>query len=108
MGVSATHIDWTLVPYVRKSFRKHMRNYYELVEGLTKEDAEGRVKDIEKKYGDIKMDNDKLKSHIPLVFNYALRCTEKETLQGAEGLYHNLNTLQLTHNNQVTNGCLAA
>ena len=22
-GVSATHIDWTLMPYVRKSFRKH-------------------------------------------------------------------------------------
>ena len=22
-GVSATHIDWTMVPYVRKSFRKH-------------------------------------------------------------------------------------
>ena len=22
-GVSATHLDWTMVPYVRKSFRKH-------------------------------------------------------------------------------------
>lgn len=23
MGVSATHLDWTMVPYVRKSFFKH-------------------------------------------------------------------------------------
>lgn len=23
MGVSASHIDWTMVPYVRKSFYKH-------------------------------------------------------------------------------------
>ena len=25
-GVSATHIDWTMVPYVRKSFAKHFKN----------------------------------------------------------------------------------
>jgi ribonucleoside-triphosphate reductase len=25
-GVSATHLDWTMVPYVRKSFTKHMRD----------------------------------------------------------------------------------
>ena len=23
LGVSATHLDWTMVPYVRKSFMKH-------------------------------------------------------------------------------------
>jgi ribonucleoside-triphosphate reductase len=25
-GVSATHLDWTMVPYIRKSFRKHWNN----------------------------------------------------------------------------------
>ena len=25
-GVSATHLDWTMIPYVRKSFYKHWRN----------------------------------------------------------------------------------
>ena len=24
-GVSATHLDWTMVPYVRKSFKKHLK-----------------------------------------------------------------------------------
>ena len=26
-GVSATHLDWTMVPYVRKSFRKHKKKW---------------------------------------------------------------------------------
>lgn len=25
-GVSATHLDWTMVPYVRKSFAKHLKD----------------------------------------------------------------------------------
>jgi ribonucleoside-triphosphate reductase len=25
-GVSATHLDWTMVPYVRKSFAKHFKD----------------------------------------------------------------------------------
>ena len=31
-GVSATHLDWTMIPYVRKSFFKHYKDYIELVE----------------------------------------------------------------------------
>ena len=26
MGVSASHLDWTMVPYVRKSFYKHFKD----------------------------------------------------------------------------------
>lgn len=37
-GVSATHIDWTLVPYVRKSFLKHFKDGLKYVEGLSDED----------------------------------------------------------------------
>ena len=32
-GVSATHLDWTMVPYVRKSFNKHFRDGLKFVEG---------------------------------------------------------------------------
>lgn len=32
-GVSATHLDWTMVPYVRKSFYKHYINGLKYVEG---------------------------------------------------------------------------
>ena len=31
-GVAATHIDWTMIPYVRKSFKKHFKDYYLYVE----------------------------------------------------------------------------
>lgn len=31
-GVSATHLDWTMVPYVRKSFFKHFKDALEFVE----------------------------------------------------------------------------
>ena len=31
-GVSATHLDWTMVPYVRKSFAKHYINGWEFLE----------------------------------------------------------------------------
>lgn len=34
-GVSATHIDWTMVPYVRKSFFKHFKDGLKYIEGKT-------------------------------------------------------------------------
>ena len=34
-GVSATHIDWTMVPYVRKSFYKHFNEGLKYCEGLS-------------------------------------------------------------------------
>jgi anaerobic ribonucleoside-triphosphate reductase len=33
-GVAATHLDWTLVPYVRKSFAKHFRDGMKYIEGI--------------------------------------------------------------------------
>ena len=32
-GVSATHLDWTMVPYVRKSFYKHFKDGLKYIEG---------------------------------------------------------------------------
>lgn len=34
-GVSATHLDWTMVPYVRKSFWKHFKDGLRYIEGLS-------------------------------------------------------------------------
>lgn len=39
-GVSATHIDWSMVPYVRKSFYKHFLNGMKYVEGLSDKEIE--------------------------------------------------------------------
>lgn len=93
-GVSATHLDWTMVPYVRKSFRKHY------IDGL--------------KYID-EIDDTNLFNHIPedagiedgeyklyeKAYKYAMDMTEKEVYQAVEGMYHNLNTLQSRSGNQL-------
>ena len=39
-GVSATHLDWTMVPYVRKSFKKHFIDGLKYVEGLSDEEIQ--------------------------------------------------------------------
>lgn len=37
-GVSATHLDWTMVPYVRLSFWKHFKDGLRYIEGMAEED----------------------------------------------------------------------
>lgn len=100
-GVSASHIDWTMVPYVRKSFKKHIRDWYEAVEGMGEEEAKDMVKRFEEDYGELKFDNDEFKSDYEKVYNFAYKLTEKETYQAVEGMYHNLNTLQSRSGNQL-------
>ena len=93
-GVSATHLDWTMVPYVRKSFRKHWNDGLKYV----------AFWDVSK--------NSFQKEDLPIneypncddykdVYKYALDMTEKEVHQAVEGLYHNLNTLQSRSGNQL-------
>lgn len=91
-GVSASHLDWTMVPYVRKSFYKHYIDGLKYVEnhtdGLIKEETKTDT-DI----SDISIEDLKFytcnKAH-----KYAMDMTIKETKQAVEGMYHNLNTLQ--------------
>jgi ribonucleoside-triphosphate reductase len=45
-GVAATHIDWTMVPYVRKSFMKHFKEGLKYCEGKTDEEIEKIIDDI--------------------------------------------------------------
>lgn len=39
-GVAATHLDWTMVPYVRKSFMKHFKEGLQYIEGMSEEEIE--------------------------------------------------------------------
>ena len=100
-GVSASHIDWTMVPYVRKSFKKHFKDYYQFVEWMPENVINTMVKDIEKKYGEFKFDNIELERDYNKAYKYAYALTEKETYQAVEGMYHNLNTLQSRSGNQL-------
>lgn len=89
-GVSSTHLDWTMVPYVRKSFYKHYRDGLKYIVGLPDEEIATvlRWKATEASIDDVNVyDNDG-------AHRYALDMTEKEIHQAVEGMYHNLNTLQ--------------
>lgn len=94
-GVSATHLDWTMVPYVRKSFFKHFNNGIKyLYEGLDIDKYDGCYDNT------ISIEDDFYKS-FPKAYKYALDMTIKETHQAVEGFYHNLNTLQSRSGNQL-------
>lgn len=84
-GVSATHLDWTMVPYVRKSFYKH---YKEGVKYL-----EDRELDYSFHSG-LSIEEEDYKVYSAAAYRYAMDMTTKELTQAVEGMYHNLNTLQ--------------
>ena len=95
-GVSATHLDWTMIPYVRKSFYKHWLDgckyiekpvnmlYQEFIDNVTWDRPINSYPDCK-----------------PKAYKYAMNKTEKEVYQAVEGLYHNLNTLQSRSGNQL-------
>lgn len=90
-GVSATHIDWTMVPYIRKSFYKHFRDGVVWVEHRILDCSPPDGVDIT----DLAIDGEFYKDlECPNAYDYAMIMTEKEVHQAVEGLYHNLNTLQ--------------
>lgn len=105
-GVSASHIDWTMVPYVRKSFTKHFKDGLKYCERLSDYKCKRFFKWLKSKedrpnnlltFGD----EEWLSRIHPNAWEYAMAMTEKEIAQAAEGLYHNLNSLQSRSGNQL-------
>ena len=81
-GVSATHLDWTMVPYVRISFYKHY------LDGLKYLSDEGFDKNIEPK--ETSIENKEIYSN-EKAYKYADDKTKKELKQAVEAMFHNLN-----------------
>lgn len=93
-GVSATHLDWTMVPYVRKSFAKHYKDGLKYI---------AKIKEpvwFESNMPNLPIDSVEYKEY-PEVLEYAMDMTVRETNQAAEALQHNLNTLQSRSGNQL-------
>ena len=91
-GVSASHLDWTMVPYVRKSFYKHYKDGMQYIEH----------RDLDYEFTpDSPIDWEDYKICSPSVYEYALAMTKRECHQAVEGMYHNLNTLQSRSGNQL-------
>ena len=107
-GVSASHIDWTMVPYVRKSFWKHYKDGLQYISnkntisfpnGIGEKTYE--LKEVPKILLEKTFINDKYIYNDNKAYNYALEMTRREVHQGVEGMYHNLNTLQSRSGNQL-------
>ena len=92
-GVSASHIDWTMVPYVRKSFFKHWKDGMKYI-------ADDQEADNLVFFPDLTIEDEYYKTN-EKVYKYAMDKTYKEAAQAAEGMYHNLNTLQSRSGNQL-------
>lgn len=106
-GVSATHLDWTMVPYIRRSFYKHF------LDGV-KYCQKGQMIGLMGVYEDFDLSdaketwiktqasiNDNVFTRNEIAYKYAMDMTIKEVHQAAEGLFHNLNTLQSRSGNQL-------
>ena len=128
-GVSATHLDWTMIPYVRKSFLKHyivawlkdsdefqsldllnmiFEDYNEEVEGhiITRNKFDDWVDSHKSDFFKITNTTEKEytldnKKLNKKYYQSALYDTVVETKQAVEGMYHNLNTLQSRSGNQL-------
>lgn len=89
-GVGSIHIDYDLAPFVKMSFAKHFidgMKYLEEDELVTLKNGLS-IEDVEyKKY--------------PKAYEYAMDMLEREGQQAAQGLYHNLNTLESRQGSQV-------
>lgn len=92
-GVGSIHLDYDLAPFVKMSFAKHF------LDGIKWLCDNGVNYDKEELY---KLSIDaKLYKEQPRVYRYAIEMLEKEGKQAAQGLYHNLNTLESRQGSQV-------
>lgn len=93
-GVSATHLDWTMVPYVKKSFRKHYIDGLKYIHNIEDKELFQHIPtDAGIEDGEYKIYNG--------AYKYAMDMTKRELKQAVEGMFHNLNSLQSRSGNQL-------
>jgi len=92
-GVASAHIDYDLAAYVKKSFARHMVDGLIWVENASAEALLDFTSGVSIE--------DKAVDQWPRAKAYALAMLEKEGRQAAQGLYHNLNTLESRAGSQL-------
>ena len=85
-GVAATHLDWTMVPYVRKSFYKHYKDGLMYIADCSDMDKDSILKELN---NTLSIEDEKYK-RFATIYKYAFNMTFKEVNQGVESLLHNL------------------
>ena len=108
-GVASCGIDFELEPFAHKSFVKLFKeglfekdyisenDYNKLKDGNDVKSIDG----ITIVAQNIHIDNHELKENFSKAYDYAVRHLEKEGKQSAQGLFHNLNTLESRAGSQV-------
>jgi len=92
-GVGTIHLDYDLAPFVRMSFSKHFKEGLKWVE----HESEEYINHVSDSIG---IEDEEAKYHTE-AYKYAMEMLEKEGSQSAQGLYHNLNTLESRQGSQV-------
>lgn len=96
-GVGSVHIDYDLAPFVAMSFRKHMKDAARYI-------GEWSDEQIEDAEPYMTLEDEELWRHNNIeekIWNYAVDMLEREGKQAAQGLFHNLNTLESRAGAQV-------
>ena len=100
-GVASAHLDYDLAPYVKKSFYKHWKDGFDWL-SFDPEEAEGKnAQSIDRAIKSNLSIDDIFFKYPSIVYEYAMEMTEREGRQAAQGLYHNLNTLESRAGSQV-------
>ncbi|MGL6100866.1 MAG: anaerobic ribonucleoside-triphosphate reductase [Fusobacteriaceae bacterium] len=87
-GCSIPYLDRALVPYIKKSFKKHFLKGLKYVERLS-EDEIIKISNS----NDIQYSNKELEKIYPSGFSYAVDMTEESVKQATQGLEYEINSL---------------
>ena len=99
-GVASAHIDSDLAPYVAMSFKKHLKDGLKYVADWDDEMI-ASVEDTMALKFESTWTNTTAKGDAARAWKYAVDMMEREGKQAAEGLFHNLNTLESRAGSQV-------
>lgn len=97
-GVASCHIDTDLAPFIKRSFYKYYADGCKYLGHLDKDNIDkivpyARANELSIEDDYFKQDSD--------IYRYAMDMLNRECKQSAEGVYHNLNTLESRQGSQV-------
>ncbi|MDY4010876.1 MAG: anaerobic ribonucleoside-triphosphate reductase [Fusobacterium gastrosuis] len=88
-GCSIPYLDRALIPYIKKTFKKHFLKGLKYIEQL--EDSE--IEKIKEKYEVIDIENKELKEKYSKTHKYSTDMTEESVKQAMQGLEYEINSL---------------
>lgn len=100
-GIGSAKIDSEAAPFVAITFKKCYIDAIMDIMDVNDKTAKQIVDNLEKSGIEVRLENEELIKSQPRIYKVAYRHTLRKTQQGAESLYHNLNTLESRAGSQV-------